>query len=324
MTKIDRAIRFAVFAHAGTNRKGKERPYILHPIETMTIVAGLTDDEDVIAAAVLHDTVEDTDVTEEEIKREFGPRVAALVMAESEDKMKDLPSEASWKMRKEATIDHLGTLDRDAKLICLGDKLANIREMSRDYAELGDKLWERFNQKDKKEHAWYYRSVCDVLELEFGDICEIKEYRSLLKRVFGRSGAGGRMKITPFITSGDGIIFRTEKNGKPSAYIWVRDGENGSAEGIRVTGFYSVCSMFTHTAEAATSRGHLSKCFISDMLERTKRCPKEDMTKMFDEFNSEIEHRRKDAKDWKDYLDWERYALEAVEKADAGNGKVIF
>ena len=185
MTKIERAIRFAVTAHAGTRRKGKERPYIMHPIEVMSVVAGMTGDEDVIAAAVLHDTVEDTDVTAADLEREFGPRVRDLVMAESEDKMKELPAEASWKLRKQATIDHLRTLGRDAKLICLGDKLANIREMSRDYAVLSDKLWERFNQKDKREHAWYYRSICDVLEEEFGEVPEIREYRSRLKSVFG-------------------------------------------------------------------------------------------------------------------------------------------
>ena len=324
MTMIEKAVRFAAKAHEGTTRKGKERPYILHPLEVMTIVAGLTEDEEVISAAVLHDSVEDTDVTSRDIRYSFGERVEQLVMAESEDKMRNLPPEASWEMRKQATIDHLWTLDRDAKLICLGDKLANIREMSRDYAEIGDALWERFNQKDKRKHAWYYSSICDVLELEFGDIREIREYRALLKRVFGRSGARGGKKIVPFITSGDGIIFRTEEKGKPSAYIWVSDGENGSAEGIRVTGFYAVCSMFTHTAEAATSRGHLNEGFVNDMLERIKRCPKGDRKKMFDEFNCEIEWRRKNEKDWKEYLDWEKFALNAVKEADKGNGKVIF
>ena len=324
MKKNKEALLFAANAHDGMTRKGKDRPYILHLLEVMVIVAGLTDDEDVIVAALLHDTVEDTQTSASDIEREFGARVKDLVMAESEDKMKDLPAEASWDARKQATIDHLGTLNRDAKLICLGDKLANIREMSRDYKEIGDKLWERFNQKDKAKHAWYYRSICDVLELEFGDIREIREYRALLKRVFGRSGARGGKKIVPFITSGDGIIFRTEEKGKPSAYIWVSDGENGSAEGIRVTGFYAVCSMFTHTAEAATSRGHLNEGFVNDMLERIKRCPKEDMKKMFDEFNCEIEWRRKNEKDWKEYLDWEKFALNAVKEADKGNGKVIF
>lgn len=173
-------------------------------------------------------------------------------------------------------------------------------------------------------HAWYYSSICDALELEFGDIYEIKEYRALLKRVFGRSRAGGGRKIVPFITAEDGIIFRTEENGKPSAYIWVKDGENGSAEGIRVTCFYSVCSMFTHTTEKETSRGHLNERFVNDMLERIKRCPKEDMRKMFDEFERDIERHRNDSNDWKEYLEWERFAVAAVEEADAGNGKVFF
>ena len=184
MTIIEKAIMFAAKAHAGTTRKGKERPYILHPLEVMTIVAGLTEAEEVISAAVLHDTVEDTDVTPGDIRQSFGERVERLVMAESEDKMKDLPPEASWELRKQATIDHLETLDRDEKLIGLGDKLANIREMSRDHAQIGDKLWERFNQKDKRKHARYYRSICDVLELEFGDIREIREYRELWSGVF--------------------------------------------------------------------------------------------------------------------------------------------
>ena len=185
MTKIENAIVFATKAHAGVTRKGKNRLYILHPIEAMTIVAGLTEDEDVIAAAVLHDVVEDTDVQPEKIEQEFGKRVLDLVMAESEDKMRDIPAEASWKERKQHTIDHLDDINRDAKLICLGDKLANIREMSRDYALLGDGLWERFNQKDKAMHGWYYGAVCDKLEEEFGSVPAIKEYRDLLKTVFG-------------------------------------------------------------------------------------------------------------------------------------------
>ena len=99
--------------------------------------------------------------------------------------MRDVPAESSWKDRKQRTIRHLAELDRDAKLICLGDKLANIREMSRDHALLGDKLWERFNQKDKALHAWYYGSVMELLADEFGEMPAIREYRELMKTVFG-------------------------------------------------------------------------------------------------------------------------------------------
>ena len=93
MTKIRKAIEFAMDAHADATRKGKSRPYILHPLEAMNIAASLTEDEEVLAAAVLHDVVEDTDVKEAEIREVFGDRVADLVMAESEDKMRHLPPE---------------------------------------------------------------------------------------------------------------------------------------------------------------------------------------------------------------------------------------
>ena len=185
MTTIEKAILFAVNAHEGMTRKGKDRPYILHPVEVMTIVAGLTEDEAVIAAAVLHDTVEDTEVTREDIERAFGARIAALVAAESEDKREELPAEATWQIRKQETLAHLEKASRDVKLICLGDKLANIREIARDWAVLGDGLWQRFNQKDKAMHAWYYGSILRILEGEFGDVPAVTEYRALLRQVFG-------------------------------------------------------------------------------------------------------------------------------------------
>lgn len=184
MTTVERAIQYAVFAHAGTKRKGKDRPYILHPMEAMTIVAGLTDDEEVIAAAMLHDVVEDTPLGAAELEREFGPRVRALVQAESEDKMTEIAPDASWKLRKQATIDHLQGLGREEKLICLGDKLSNLREIARDYRVLGDSIWTRFNQTDKRQHGWYYGSICEVLEAEFSAIPAIREYRQLLEEVF--------------------------------------------------------------------------------------------------------------------------------------------
>ena len=139
-----------------------------------------------IAAAVLHDTIEDTGVTKEVIQALFGERVADLVASETENKRKDQAAESTWKVRKEETLQLLRTVnDRDVKLICLGDKLANLREISRDYAALGDKVWERFHQKDKREHCWYYSSVYEILRDEFGDIPTIREYRDLLEKVFG-------------------------------------------------------------------------------------------------------------------------------------------
>ncbi len=185
MTKAEEAVLYAAVAHAGFRRKGKTTPYILHPLEVMTIVGSITENEDVLAAAVLHDTVEDTSTTREDILRLFGQRVAELVEAESENKRKDRKAEDTWQIRKQETISRLKTADRDAKLICLGDKLANLRELSRDYARLGEAVWERFNQKDPAMHGWYYRSLFEILEKEFPGTEAVEEYRVRLERVFG-------------------------------------------------------------------------------------------------------------------------------------------
>ena len=184
MDILDKAIIFATKAHSGSFRKGTTIPYIVHPMEAASIVATMTDDKEIIAGAVLHDTVEDTDATLEDIKREFGERVADLVSAESENKREELPSEDTWKIRKQETLDHLKNhASIEAKMITLGDKLSNIRAIYRDYTTLGDKLWARFNQKDKSEHAWYYKSIAENLT-ELKDTFAYKEYLDLVNKVF--------------------------------------------------------------------------------------------------------------------------------------------
>ena len=184
MNKIEKAVLFATKVHAGTLRKGTDRPYILHPMEAMSVVKKYTFDEDVLAAAVLHDTVEDTSVTVEQLEKEFGPRVAALVASVSEDKREYLPAEATWVERKRETILHLKEASHETKLICLGDKYSNLRDMYDDYAELGDELWERFNQKDKRMHAWYYGEIYKILEKEFSQSDEIREFKGMMGFVF--------------------------------------------------------------------------------------------------------------------------------------------
>ncbi len=181
---LDKAIIFAVNAHRGQLRKGTNTPYILHPMEAAAIVGSMTDDDEVIAAAVLHDTVEDTAVTLDEICEQFGKRVAELVAAESENKREDKPAASTWKIRKEETIEHLKTAPKEVKMLTLGDKLSNIRSICRDYEAQGDALWQRFNQKDKNEHRWYYKSIADCLS-DLREYPAYKEYVFLAEKTFG-------------------------------------------------------------------------------------------------------------------------------------------
>ena len=181
---MDRAIIFATRAHSGTYRKGTQIPYIVHPIEAASIVATMTDDPDMIAAAVLHDVVEDTDATVEEIRFFFNEHIAKLVEAESENKRKDLPPQETWMVRKMETLTFLREeADREAKILALADKLSNMRAVHRDQKTIGDQLWERFNEKSKEKHGWMYRQVADALS-ELKDTFAWQEYDRLVKKTF--------------------------------------------------------------------------------------------------------------------------------------------
>ena len=180
---LDQAILFATEAHKGQLRKGTNIPYILHPLEAATIVGTMTTDDEIIAGAVLHDVVEDTDATVEQIKALFGARVAGFVASESENKREDLPAESTWKIRKQETLDHLKNAPIEIKMITLGDKLSNIRAIYRDYMTIGDELWQRFNQKDKSQHCWYYSSIADCLA-ELDGYAVYAEYCELVKKAF--------------------------------------------------------------------------------------------------------------------------------------------
>ena len=183
-TLLDRAIIFAVRAHAGTERRGKGFPYIVHPLEAVEIVATMTSDQELLAAAALHDTVEDTDVTLEQIRAEFGARIASLVASESDIVIDGLSKEDSWHARKQAAIDRLALASRDAKTVALGDKLSNMRAIARDYARQGDALWNLFNVKDRKEHEWHYQGLAASLR-ELSDTSAYQEFERLIKEVFG-------------------------------------------------------------------------------------------------------------------------------------------
>ena len=184
-TLLDRAIEFAVHAHAGTERRGKGFPYIVHPMEAMEIVSTITADQELLAAAALHDTIEDTDVTVEDIRAQFGDRVATLVEEESDKFTPGVSEEDSWHQRKQAAIDRLAAASHDAKIVALGDKLSNMRAISRDYSVMGDKLWDIFHAKDPKDHEWHYRGLAKSLE-ELRDTFAYQEFERLINQVFGK------------------------------------------------------------------------------------------------------------------------------------------
>ncbi len=181
---MEEAIQFAAEKHEGQTRKGSKKPYICHPVEVMMLVAKMTPDAEVAAAAALHDTIEDTDTTYEELKDRFGKRIAGLVQSESEDKRPGMPKSESWHIRKEENIAHVKTESREAKMIMLADKLSNIRASYKEYQQFGDEIFQKFNVKDKSEHSWYFHGIVDALQ-ELKDLPQYSELKSLVNEIFG-------------------------------------------------------------------------------------------------------------------------------------------
>ena len=186
MELVSEAIVFAANAHDGMRRKKSQAPYILHPMEAAVIVGTMTDEQNVIAAAALHDVVEDAGITLEEIKEKFGQRVWELVRSETEDKREELPPAQTWRIRKEESLAVLKNAEDIAVLmVWLGDKLANMRSIYRDFKVEGVQMWQRFNQKDVNEQAWYYRSIVNLTE-RLSDTSAWLEYKTLTELVFGK------------------------------------------------------------------------------------------------------------------------------------------
>ena len=153
------ALAFAVEAHGrvGHLRKGTRFPYVIHPIRVAWILERHGYDDELATAGLLHDTLEDTDATTDEIAERFGERVARLVEAVSEpDKA------ASWAERKGATIEKVATAEPDVLFLLAADKLDNVRSIRDTLAERGEnETWQLF-KTGRDDQAWYYRSLADA------------------------------------------------------------------------------------------------------------------------------------------------------------------
>lgn len=167
-TRLEMAIRYATDCHKGQTRKGTNIPFIMHPLEVMQILHGMDADTNLLIAGLLHDVVEDTTTTIEEIQATFGDDVAELVGGHTEDKTK------SWEERKNTEMKETLEAPIRLKMLVLADKLANMRSIRKDYMQLGNALWERFNA-GLRQQAWYYGEMTEVLD-EMQDYPETAPY----------------------------------------------------------------------------------------------------------------------------------------------------
>ncbi|WP_419954308.1 HD domain-containing protein [Neobacillus niacini] len=178
MDIVEKALQIASKSHEGQYRKKTDIPYIIHPVAVGMMLLKSGYHEEIVAAGILHDTVEDTPLTLDEIKRDFGSNIAKIVEGSSEPD-KSLP----WKARKEHTIEFLKTASEDIRAVVCADKLHNIRSIIRDYEQVGEAVWIRFNA-GKEQQRWYYTNVVDSLGVQ-SDFDLLTELRDEVDRLFG-------------------------------------------------------------------------------------------------------------------------------------------
>ena len=173
------ALGFAIEAHAGQTRKGNDIPYVTHVMRVAALVIEHGGDAEQVAAALLHDTVEDCPgVTEEIVRERFGAEVARIVLALTDTMPGDSPEKKSpWRVRKLAYVERLAELDARGRLVAVCDKLDNLRSLASDLRAEGPTTLARFSASPRQTR-WYYEAVRGVLEEIPAPIAE--EYDGLL------------------------------------------------------------------------------------------------------------------------------------------------
>lgn len=174
---INKALLYAYNCHLGQTRKGTSLPYIIHPMEAMLIVSRMTNDSDVLCAAILHDVVEDCDVTFFELSDSFNIRIAELVLCVTDEDV------YPWKKRKEILLEKVNNSDEEVKIIFLADKLSNLRTIHYDLLNMGDCVWNKFPNRSINELAWYYKEILNVLN-SLSKYNEFKELKCLVELIF--------------------------------------------------------------------------------------------------------------------------------------------
>jgi (p)ppGpp synthase/HD superfamily hydrolase len=175
---IDKAIGFATEAHVGQKRKIGSLPYIAHPVGVAMILLEMGCDETVVAAGLLHDVVEDTDVTLEEIRREFGDEVADIVKGCTEPPKKKY----NWLARKKFMITALRDAPLSVKLVMAADKFHNLSHTLHNARKNNNDVWQSFG-KGKSYQAWYYRSVANSIAENVPDMEQFPIFRKLFTTI---------------------------------------------------------------------------------------------------------------------------------------------
>lgn len=176
---IDYAIYFATKAHNGQKRKTEQDvDMIFHPFTVSMILQRAGANTNCVIAGILHDVVEDTKYTLEDIKEQFGIQIANIVDEVSENK--SLP----WKERKIEAINKIKTASIEGKLVECADKISNLETLYNLYQEEGEEVWKNFN-KPKEEQKWYYTNMYEAVLMNTTEKNILFDrYKKVLDKIF--------------------------------------------------------------------------------------------------------------------------------------------
>jgi len=189
MDRIGKALEISFERHRWQKRKVNGAPYIVHILDVAKYLLSEPNvPEDVIIAGILHDTLEDTDYSPEELEKEFGERVLDLVSIATEPghniKTSREEKKRTWKSRKQHTIDSCSKASSEGMMVLLADKLSNLQSIKESYVAIGESIWEQFNAS-RHDIEWYYRSLRSEFKVKLEDTRMFKIFDKLVDEVFG-------------------------------------------------------------------------------------------------------------------------------------------
>lgn len=171
------AFEFAKEKHKNQTRKITNEPYIKHLYDVAKILEENGCSPEVVISGILHDTIEDTNTTYEEIEDKFGKKIATIVLGETENKALE------YKERKQERITALKTASFEVKLVKCADMLANITDIEASLNLFGDEIWNFFNAP-KQTIAWYYTSMFSSMN-ELAHLNMHKALKNKISTIFG-------------------------------------------------------------------------------------------------------------------------------------------
>lgn len=178
MNCIEKAFQFALKKHSGQYRKGTEIPYMTHPFAVAMILKHHQYSDEVVAAGLLHDTLEDADTTADELRDEFGEEVLGLVLAASE-----ADTTLPWEERKQRTITELPLKTKEQLAVIVADKLHNLRSIQEELDTIGEAVWAKFN-RGEREQSWYYKSIVNALQFIEKEMCLVGKLTAEVNQLF--------------------------------------------------------------------------------------------------------------------------------------------